>query len=108
RTSGRVVWVTLPFAQMVELALRAAASTDSVVDPTLGDAIEAAGYDRDFADIDASRTSARPGASGRWRDVCVSNGFLFRPPGARLALNGAVKGRTVDDALERVAGGCTT
>ena len=104
RASGRVVSVSAPFAQLVEHALRAAASTDGIVDPTLGDAIEAAGYDRDFADLDSSRTSVRSGAPGRWRDVRVANGFLSRPPGVRLDLNGVVKGRTVDDALELLSG----
>jgi thiamine biosynthesis lipoprotein len=104
RASGRVVSVSAPFAEMVERALRAAASTDGVVDPTLGDAIEAAGYDRDFADLDSSRRSVREGAPGRWRDVRIANGFLSRPPGVRLDLNGVVKGRTVDDALELIPG----
>jgi thiamine biosynthesis lipoprotein len=103
RASGRVVSVSAPFAHMIELALRAAASTDGVVDPTLGDAIEAAGYDRDFADLDSSRMSVRSGAPGRWRDLRVANGFLSRPRGVRLDLNGVVKGRTVDDGLELIA-----
>src|SRR5438034_506862 len=34
RASGQVVSVSAPFAQLVEHALRAAASTDGIVDPT--------------------------------------------------------------------------
>jgi thiamine biosynthesis lipoprotein len=103
RASGRVVPVTAQFAHMLGHALRAAANTDGVVDPTLGDAIEAAGYDRDFAELEPSRT-VRSGAPGRWREVRIAHGFLFRPPGVLLDLNGVVKGRTVDDALELIAG----
>jgi thiamine biosynthesis lipoprotein len=103
RGKGRVVSVTPPFAEMVALALQAAASTDGIVDPTLGDAIEAAGYDRDFAELDPSGP-VRAGARGRWRDVRVASGFVFRPRGLRLDLNGVVKGKTVDDALELISG----
>jgi thiamine biosynthesis lipoprotein len=104
RSASRTVSVTAPFAEMARVALRAAASTDGIVDPTLGDAIEAAGYDRDFADLDPSRASERSGGRGRWRDVRIASGFLFRPRGVRLDLNGVVKGRTVDDALELIRG----
>jgi thiamine biosynthesis lipoprotein len=103
RAKGRVVSITPQFAEMVAIALQAAASTGGIVDPTLGGAIEAAGYDRDFGALDPSQP-VRPGASGRWRDVCVGNGFLFRPRGVRLDLNGVVKGKTVDDSLELISG----
>ena len=40
---GDLVAVSAPFADMVRVALRAAAHTDGIVDPTLGEAIDAAG-----------------------------------------------------------------
>jgi thiamine biosynthesis lipoprotein len=36
--------------------------------------------------------------------VRVGNGILFRPRDVRLDLNGVVKGKTVDDALELISG----
>lgn len=103
RSSSLVVAVSPPFAEMVEIALAAAAKTDGMVDPTLGEAIEAAGYDRDFAELESKRP-AQAGARGRRRVVWTRGGMLFRPRGLRLDLNGVVKGKTVDDALQVIAG----
>jgi thiamine biosynthesis lipoprotein len=89
---------------MVELALRAARQTGGLVDPTLGAAIEAAGYDRDFAELTPSAAAAEPGARGRWRYVRLRQTLLHRPHGVRLDLNGVVKGKTVDDALTLIDG----
>jgi thiamine biosynthesis lipoprotein len=103
RSSGLVIAVSAPFAEMVEAALAAAAMTDGIVDPTLGDAIEAAGYDRDFVQIDARRP-AEAGAQGRRKEIWMRGGYLFRPRDLQLDLNGVVKGKTVDDALQLIAG----
>jgi len=102
--AGSIVQVSAPFAELVELALRAAQVTDGLVDPTLGAAIEAAGYDRDFSDLTPSADPAEPGARGRWRSVRLRQTLLHRPRGVRLDLNGVVKGKTVDDALALVDG----
>jgi thiamine biosynthesis lipoprotein len=101
---GKVVAVSAPFAAMVSVALRAAANSDGIVDPTLGEAVESAGYDRDFCDLAPSSNPARPGACGRWRSVRVHRFLLHRPHGLLLDLNGVVKGKTVDDALALIGG----
>jgi FAD:protein FMN transferase len=46
---GRTVRVSPLFCDALQVALRAAALTDGDVDPTLGGALELAGYDRDWA-----------------------------------------------------------
>jgi thiamine biosynthesis lipoprotein ApbE len=102
--SGRPVRVSREFAEMLEIALAAAQQTDGLVDPTLGQAIEAAGYDDDFDRLpdDAGRTgSAAPSTLGAVR---LEGRILWARPGVRLDLNGVVKGRTVDDALELIGG----
>ncbi len=104
RSTGTVVPVSAPFAEMVAVAVRAAQSTAGLVDPTLGEAIEAAGYDRDFSELLPSAEPAGAGAPGRWRQLRVAESFLSRPAGVGLDLNGVVKGKTVDDALELIAG----
>jgi FAD:protein FMN transferase len=104
RAAGSVVQVSAPFAGTVELALRAARRTNGLVDPTLGGAIEAAGYDRDFSELIPSVQAAEPGARGRWRSVRLRGTLLHRPHGVILDLNGVVKGKTVDDALALVDG----
>ena len=46
---GAATLVSPLFARMLRVALRAFEQTGGLVDPTLGAALEAAGYDRDFA-----------------------------------------------------------
>ena len=84
---------------MLERALSAAAATNGLVDPTLGEAIESAGYDRDFEVLEPLAEPARPGDPGRWRSVRLHGTWLLRPRGLKLDLNGVVKGQTVDEAL---------
>ena len=102
-TSGPVL-VSPRFAHVVEAALAAARMTDGLVDPTLLDAIEAAGYDRDF-DVLPEDGPARPGAVGRWREVRLGGRLLTRPDDVRLDLNGVVKSMAVDDALALIGEG---
>jgi thiamine biosynthesis lipoprotein ApbE len=70
RSESRVVVVSDLFTRVVRTALAAARSTDGLVDPTLGAAIEAAGYDRDFSLLphDDERPPGRPvpGAGRRY------------------------------------------
>ena len=49
-------------------ALEAATATDGLVDPTLGAALMAAGYDRDFASSDGRRAASSSRQPGRWKD----------------------------------------
>jgi thiamine biosynthesis lipoprotein len=100
------VMVSQNFTSALNVALEAAAATDGLVDPTLGAAVESAGYDRDFADLDRqaeSRPRPRPSA-GRWQSVRLSGRLLARPRDVRLDLNGVVKALAVDDALTCIAG----
>ena len=87
------------FARACEIAFQAAKATGGLVDPTLGEAVEAAGYDRDFAELDRSSPPGPP-RPGRWREVKLVDRMLFRPAGLRLELNGVVKGLAVDAAVE--------
>ena len=90
-------------ATALDDALRAAEATRGLCDPTIGAALDAAGYDRTFAEI--RRAELRePVPAGRWREVRVSGLLVRRPVGLRLDLNGVVKGRAVDDALALIEG----
>lgn len=61
-SAGRVVGVSDVFADTLALALRLAEQTDGLVDPTLGAALEAAGYARAalHPPDSAARTRQRP------------------------------------------------
>jgi len=102
--SSWLVPVSPLFAEATEIAIAAAAATDGLVDLTLGAAIEAAGYDRDFALLQADEDPPGPAVPGTWRNVRVASRLLFRPPGTRLDLNGIVKSLAVDEALALLPG----
>ncbi|HUK95500.1 MAG TPA: FAD:protein FMN transferase [Gaiellaceae bacterium] len=104
RDSSEVLVVSRLFADALRTALRAAAATDGLVDPTLGAAIEAAGYDRDFSLLSDDERPLGPAVPGRRWTVRLSGRLLSRPPGTALDLNGVVKALAVDAALELIDG----
>jgi thiamine biosynthesis lipoprotein len=103
-SAGRPTLVSPLFASTLELALTAAEETGGLVDPTLGQALANAGYDRDFASL--RENPGPPGPSvGSTRDRIVLAGRLLAvPAGVALDLNGVVKARTVDEALALMRG----
>jgi len=104
RDPSPVVVLSRPFAFALRVALEAAEATDGLVDPTLGAAIEAAGYDRDFSLLAEDVRPPGPAVPGRRDSVRLSGRLLSRPPGVALDLNGVVKALAVDSALELIAG----
>ena len=111
--------VTVPvsalLAEAVEVSLRAAELTDGDVDPTVGGAMAALGYDRDFAEL-RDATTTRPtgaGAAGTvgvrtipgWRSVSVdvAAGKLTVPAGVQLDLGATVKGWAADRSAAAIA-----
>ena len=90
-------------ATALDDALRAAAATDGLCDPTIAAALESAGYDRTFAEIEPGPLGPAVPA-GRWREIHLAGLLVRRPAGLRLDLNGVVKGRAVDDALALLEG----
>lgn len=98
-TAAGATLVSPLFARMVEAALRAREATGGLVDPTLGAALEAVGYDSDFvalAPSDEPVAKVAPGSVALYGRVLVARG--------RLDLNGVVKGSAVDDALRLLSG----
>jgi len=82
--------------------LRVARATGGVVDPSLGRAIVAAGYDRDFDQLLEGPVGIAE--RGDWTSVRLSGRALTRPPGMHLDLNGVAKSLAVDAALALLAG----
>jgi thiamine biosynthesis lipoprotein len=100
-----VLQVSALFARVLRIALEIAAETDGLVDPTLGRALEAAGYDRDFSSIRDDPLPPGCPAPSRLGEVVLHGSFLRRPPGIALDLNGVVKALAVDDAAGQLAEG---
>ncbi|MDP9343578.1 MAG: FAD:protein FMN transferase [Actinomycetota bacterium] len=103
-SSGRFVRVSELFADTVRIALRAAEETDGLVDPTVGVAIETAGYTRDLSVLGPDPEPPGPASPGEWRSVIVLRSRIGVPAGIRLDLNGVVKALAVDDALSLIPG----
>jgi thiamine biosynthesis lipoprotein len=99
-----VVRLSPLFAATVRAALDAAEATDGLVDPTLGAAIESAGYTGDFAHLAPDPRPPGPAAAGSWRSLRLAGRLLSVPGDVKLDLNGVVKALTVDDALELLDG----
>lgn len=104
RSEAIVLEVTPVFARAVSVALAAAEQTNGLVDPTLGVALEAAGYDRTIAQLVPDERPLGPAHPGSWRALAMVSGVLFRAGGTKLDLNGVVKSMAVDDAVALLSG----
>jgi thiamine biosynthesis lipoprotein len=93
------------FARALRVALEAAADTDGLVDPTLGAALEAAGYDADFSLLPADGAAAGAAVPSRLGELRLDGQILRRPPGLQLDLNGVVKALAVDEAVAGLPAG---
>jgi FAD:protein FMN transferase len=105
--AGKPVPVSHLLTDLVGAALDAAAQTGGAVDPTVGRAMTANGYDRDIA---AVRITPGPGApiessSRRWTDVRLDPalGVLTVPAGTALDLGATAKAFTADLAARTIA-----
>jgi thiamine biosynthesis lipoprotein len=103
--AGRWTEVSRPFAELTAFALAGAAETGGLFDPTVLDALKAAGYDRDWAEIRREGVSARraPPQGVGWQGVELEGGGVRLRGDVHLDLGGVAKGWTVDRAAEAVA-----
>jgi FAD:protein FMN transferase len=106
--SGLVTATVSPLlAEAVSVALRAARLTDGDVDPTVGGALSALGYDRDFAAVPANGPATMvsvqmiPG----WRSVSVDLDAhrVTMPAGIQLDLGATVKAWAADRCAAGIA-----
>ncbi|MEU6557586.1 FAD:protein FMN transferase [Streptomyces sp. NPDC046915] len=109
--AGRPVRVSPLLAEALAVALRAAEATDGAVDPTVGSAMAALGYDRDFTLVreDDRPVSLRLRRAAGWRRVELdrTTGTVTVPDGVRLDLGATAKAWAADRAaamLARAAG----
>jgi thiamine biosynthesis lipoprotein len=104
RSAGPVL-VSDEFARAVRVALRAFRQTDGLVSPFVAQALEASGYDRDFAELARSAAAPAPSLAIDVRVPSLQLVDRLLTKSARLDLNGVVKSLAVDDALKLVSDG---
>lgn len=100
-------WVVVPplLHRAVQMAIGAAKATGGAFNPTILDALEAAGYSRSFElgpTPPAKDSPVLP--TNRWREIRVSPvaTAVWLPPGTRLDLGGIGKGLAVEGAMRRL------
>ena len=106
-TAAEPVEVSPLLAETIAVALRAARLTDGDVDPTVGAAMNAVGYDRDFSLVQPEGPAVKltvrtiPG----WRQVEFDEAarLLRVPPGVRLDLGATAKAWAADRSAARIA-----
>lgn len=128
--SSRQVTATVSplLAEAVAVALRAASLTDGDVDPTVGGALAALGYDRDFASVPAAGPASEAGSASKvgvskvsvskvgvskvgaqvipgWRSVSLDADAhtITMPAGIQLDLGATVKGWAADRSAASIA-----
>jgi thiamine biosynthesis lipoprotein len=111
--AGRRVRVAPVLITAVEVALRAARVTDGDVDPTVGEALQLVGYDRDFASVapEGPPIQLRVGRVPGWRTVEVDRArhTVRVQAGVKLDLGATAKALAADLSAkavhDRVGGG---
>ena len=110
RSPDRAHRVSRGLGEALRVALAAARWTRGRVDPTVGGALSALGYDRDFASVDAdSWPGAVPPARGPvpgWRLVALDGALLRLPAGVCLDLGATAKGLGADRAASAAQRAC--
>jgi thiamine biosynthesis lipoprotein len=107
RAEGRPVTISSSLVEAVSVALRVAEATDGAVDPTVGNAMNRLGYDRDFAQIAGGVLGSLPEESPvvGWRSIKLdrANRTLRVPPGTLIDLGATAKALTADRIAQRVS-----
>ena len=91
--------------RVTQLAVAARERTAGRFDPTVHDALVAAGYDRSFEQVEADGEGLGAGAQrcGGGVSVDPESGLIELEPGVRLDLGGIAKGDAVDRSCEILA-----
>ncbi|MGP0029707.1 MAG: FAD:protein FMN transferase [Acidimicrobiales bacterium] len=105
--AGQTVRVSPQLFEALDVACRVARRTSGAVDPTIGNAIERLGYDRDYREVACRPRSALPelGPVVGFAHVHLSHArrTVRIPRGVRLDLGSSAKALIADRAATRIA-----
>ena len=106
-SSGQEVPASADLLEAVGVALAMAEATDGLVDPTVGRAMHAIGYDRDIDEVRAGRDGSlpdvRPVPGWRGVEVDLGRGTISLPAGTSLDLGATAKALAADRAARTIA-----
>jgi thiamine biosynthesis lipoprotein len=104
RASGAWFSASADLFEVTRLAVEARAACGGLFDPTILNALEAAGYDRTFDDIGQRERgplpAAAPASAGASIDLDPERRAIRLEAGARLDLGGIAKGWIVDQVID--------
>lgn len=100
---GHVTEASPDLVRVVELALAAREATGGRFDPSVHDALVAAGYDRTFEEVPAEAPASRANGAACGGAVRVDGLTIELEPGTHLDLGGIGKGYAVDRVAEQLA-----
>lgn len=102
-SAGRPTQVSDLLAELLAAALTAARDTDGDVDPTIGAAVIALGYDRDLAAVDrGGPLVASITIPATWSMITLDGRVVTMPPGVVLDLGATAKAVAADHCAQRV------
>jgi FAD:protein FMN transferase len=102
-SAGRPTPVSAALAGLLAAALTAARQTDGDVDPTIGAAMVALGYDRDIAALDPSpRPAISITVAADWSMITLEDRTVTVPAGVVLDLGATAKAIAADHCADRV------
>jgi FAD:protein FMN transferase len=102
-SAGRPTHVSAALAEMLAAALAAARQTDGDVDPAIGAAMVALGYDRDIAALDPSPQPAISiTVAAHWSMITLEDRTVTVPAGVLLDLGATAKAIAADHCADRV------
>lgn len=104
RHTGQWVSVSPILWEVLKLGINAARWTGGLIVPTILNALEAAGYDRSFEQIQADGPSALSQPDGQWELIQWQSSAraIYLPLNARIDLGGVAKGWAAERAARKL------
>ncbi|EQM31667.1 MULTISPECIES: FAD:protein FMN transferase [Rhodococcus] len=105
KSTGLPVEVSSTLARLIQTALDGAECTDGAVDPTIGAALVALGYDRDFAQIEGRDVPIKTSfvSTPQWTSVKLDGQKVTVPSGVQLDLGATAKALAADECAHAVS-----
>lgn len=105
QASHGTVAITPVLREYLQVALEVADETDGAVDPTVGNALVASGYDRPFDRIRDRQIAVgvRRVPAGGWRSLTVGEDEIERPSTLLIDLGATAKAYAADRAAQAIA-----